>query len=104
MHQSSKEGSYEVSEKVNEKTTWVSNSNAIWYSRKENVWFIGPLRNIGKSIGDIYVFKRRGFSCPYEATIDVIKFKNFQTNTLEPDESNDITIQCTTTPQGDKKR
>ena len=102
IYQYSREGSYEVSEKINGEPTWVSNSNAIWYSRSENVWYIGALSDIGERTRGIVAYEKRGFSCPYEATIDVIEFYNSQTNTYEPNINNDITIQCTTPLQGDK--
>ena len=96
------EGSFELSEKINGEPTWVSNSNAIWYSQSENVWYIGALSDIGERTSGIVAFKKGGFSCPYEATIDVINFYNSHTETTEPDTSKDITIQCTTPLQGDK--
>ena len=100
IHQSSKEGSYELSEKINGEPTWVSYSNAIWYSRSENVWHIGALNDIGGINGGIHAYEKEGFSCPYEATL--IAFVNSHTDTNDLDISNDITIQCTTPLQGDK--
>ena len=103
IYQYSREGSYEVSEKINGEPTWVSSSNAIWYSQSSNTWIIGELSGIGEPYGGVFAYEKGGFSCPYEATIDVIEFYNSQTDTFEPDISNDITIQCITPLQGDKK-
>ena len=109
IHQSSKIGSYEVSEKINGEPTWVLQrqfqpySKAIWYSRIDKVWFIGALSDIGERNGGIVAFKKGGFSCPYEATIDVILFYNSHTD-IRTDISKDITIQCTTPLQGEKNK
>ena len=102
IYQYSREGSYEVSEKINGEPTWVSSSNAIWYSQRQ--WVIGELSVIGENYGGIFAYEKGGFSCPYEATIDIIEFYNSHTDTLEPDTSKDITIQCTTPLQGDKNK
>ena len=98
------EGSYEVSEKINGEATWVLYSKAIWYSQRANVWVIGDLSRIGTHIGGIFSSGKNGrFSCPYEAT-NFIEFFNPHTNTIEPDISKAITIQCTTPLQGDKNK
>ena len=34
---------------VNEKTSWESKSQAIWYNQALNEWVIGPLAYIGES-------------------------------------------------------
>ena len=94
-----------MSEKINGEPTWVSSSNAIWYSPSQNVWSIGALSKLGETkwgVG-IVAFKRGGFSCPYEATIDVILFYNSHTD-IRTDISKDITIQCTTPLQGEKNK
>ena len=101
IHQSFFEGSYEVSEKINGKPTWVTHSSAIWYSQQQ--WVIGDLSDIGGNSGGIFAYEKGGFSCPYEATIDVIEFYNPHTDTIDPDISKYITIQCTTPLQGDEK-
>ena len=85
-----KEGSYEVSEKIKGQATWVLHSKyskAIWYSgQSANEWVIGDLSDIGTLKGEIFSSGKNGtFSCPYEAT-NII-----------------YTIQCTTTPQGNKE-
>ena len=77
-------------------------ANAIWYSQQQ--WVIGHLSEIGGTYGGIFAYEKRGFSCPYDATIDVIEFYNSHTHKFEPDISKDITIQCTTPQQGDKMK
>ena len=101
IHQSFFEGSYEVSEKINGKPTWVTHSSAIWYSQQQ--WVIGDLSDIGGNSGGIFAYEKGGFSCPYEATIDVIQFYNSLTN-IRIDLSKDIAIQCTNPIQGEKNK
>ena len=90
---------YKVSENINGVTTWVSYSKAIWYGRPmANGWVIGDLRDIGTGTGGIYSYGSIGrrFSCPYEATNDIVFFND--KNILEPDISKDISIQCMRDP------
>ena len=53
-----KEGSYEVSEKIKGQATWVLHSKyskAIWYSgQSANEWVIGDLSDIGTLKGEIF--------------------------------------------------
>ena len=41
--QSSREGMYEKSELINGKTSWISDSQAIWYAPGPKVWCIGTI-------------------------------------------------------------
>ena len=105
IYQSQLEDFYKVSENINGVTTWVSYSNALWYSG--NDWIIGPLSAIGTKTGGIFSYGSIGrrFSCPYEATND-IEFFNYVKKILEPDISKDISIQCyrdPPPPQGNLK-
>ena len=101
------EGSYEVSERINGETTWVSSpnygrSNAIWYSQS-NDWIIGDLSNIGKNNGQKISSGKNGrFSCPYEAN-NTYDHEAKRKRQAPYDISNSITIQCTSPLQGDKK-
>ena len=102
IYQSYYAGSYEVSEKTNGKTTWVSYSKAIWHN--DNYWVIGDLKDIGKNVGAIFSSgKNERFSCPYEATNN-IEYNDYDQDALVPDMNKDITIQCTSPLQGDKSR
>ena len=104
IYQNSTEGFYGVSEKINGQATWVLYRKAIWYSGESaNVWVIGDLSEIGTLTGGIFSSGKNGrFSCPYEAT-NVIEFFKGIDSAIELDLSNDITIQCTTTLQGESK-
>ena len=90
----SKQGNYTVSEKVNGKTSWISNTSAIWY--KNGVWTVGKLEDKGETenngietedgYGDLH--------CPYD-----IKRWFFYDGVIDngwalPDFEKDIRIQC----------
>ena len=51
--QGSRQGMYQISDPINGKPSWTSNSRAIWYLLTE-IWFIGDLENIGEDFGSIY--------------------------------------------------
>ena len=102
IYQSSSAGSYEVSEKTNGETTWVSYSKAIWFSGYD--WVIGNLSDIGKNEGRIFSSGNNGiFSCPYDATNN-IGYIDHDQDALVPDMNKDITIQCSSPLQGDTNR
>ena len=52
-HHGECQGTYELSESVNGKPSWTSQSTAIWYSQDDNDWEIGNLNDIGKNLGVI---------------------------------------------------
>ena len=49
------QGTYEVSEMVNDKPSWIfyENKKAIWYDLKDKNWSIGTLENLGTSTKDL---------------------------------------------------
>ena len=53
-HRGEYQGIYDISESVNGKPSWTSQSTAIWYIQDGNTWEIGNLNDIGKPMGAIY--------------------------------------------------
>ena len=46
-----------MSESVNGKPSWTSQSTAIWYCQDGSTWEIGNLNDIGKPMGVIFTYK-----------------------------------------------
>ena len=46
-------GNYQIATNVNGKPSWENDSYAIWYGQTYNVWYIGPLSEIGNDAGFI---------------------------------------------------
>ena len=53
-HHGEYQGTYELSESVNGKPSWTSQSTAIWYSQHPKIWVIGNLNDIGQISGTIF--------------------------------------------------
>ena len=57
---------------VNEKTSWISWSRAIWYGTAIQDWKIGNLGNLGTSTGSIVTAvdqNQKNIKCPYDYPI-----------------------------------
>ena len=78
LHQSPRQGIYQRAGKVNGKTSWISSSNnALWYNVGSDDWMIGPVDNLGSSIGGISSTGEQGISsCPYTVPNDAWKYSN----------------------------
>ena len=61
---------YQASDKVNGRTSWITNSSAIWYKPNHNVWTIGNLDEIGADNNKTQGIETEndiGIYCPYDA-------------------------------------
>ena len=57
--QGSFQGIYQISDPINGKQSWTSNSHAIWYLLTDK-WLIGDLEKIGEDNAGIYAFDDYG--------------------------------------------
>ena len=85
-HHGEYQGTYELSESVNGKPTWKSQSKAIWYVQDH--WMIGILDNIGKPNGNFYT----GGMLLGENEKD--KWNSSIEKTWKKLDKNDFTIEC----------
>ena len=68
---------FQKSEIVNGKRSWVSLSRAIWYDPVIEDWKIGTLGNLGTSTGSIVTAvnqNQKSIKCPYDYPSDVWKY------------------------------
>ena len=82
-------GTYKISTDVNGKPSYILDENAIWFYPDYNLWFIGPISDIGKF----------GLMGAYDEGGGLTDDKNIWWHENN-DEVNDISVQCTITPQG----
>ena len=83
-------GVYRNSSIINGLPSWISNSQAIWYTQELNKWVIGPL----DQIGTIYsaIAGKNGFSCPFDIPSE--KWKYVQNGIWASATSNEISVNC----------
>merc|ERR1711935_734382 len=62
ISQGAKSGTYQLSDFVNEKPSWIlkSNKTAIWYVPKWKEWIIGNLKDRGTTIGQLTTYSDQG--------------------------------------------
>ena len=83
------QGMYHISDAINGKESWTSNSHAIWYSL-EYGWLIGDLDNIGENVCYIYA------NDDYGGLDDTNNQWNYHDgSSWIPASANDIFINCT---------
>ena len=99
LHQSSKQGIYQRSGKVNGKTSWISSSSTVlWYNPgPNNNWVIGSVGNLGTNIGHIASTGAQGrSSCPYNVPNDAWEYANHDIGSWIIADANDVSIECLT--------
>ena len=87
--QGSRQGMYQISDPINGKPSWTSNSRAIWYLFN-GYWFIGDLENIGENYASIYTNDNDG---GLDDTNN--QWKYWDGSNWIPASTNDIFINCT---------
>ena len=85
-HHGEYQGIYDISESVNGKPSWKSQSKAIWYVQNQNIWVIGDLNNIGKPNGAIFT---RGMLLGAND-----KWNYFNRKMWKKLDTNDFVIEC----------
>ena len=98
LHQSSKQGIYQRSGKVNGKTSWISSSSTVlWYNPGPDNWLIGSVGNLGTNIGHIASTGAQGrSSCPYNVPNDAWEYANHDIGSWIIADANDVSIECLT--------
>ena len=91
--QSSKQGTYQLSEEINGKPSWKSSTQAIWYYPEYKDWMIGPLSSIGTSLRGITSTGDGEYDCPLQVPKD--KWKYWDGSEWQEAGSNDVNFQCT---------
>ena len=80
---------------VNEKTSWISSSRAIWYDFLIQDWKIGNLGNLGTHTGSIVTAvdqNQKSIKCPYDYPSDVWKYYDGQSWLFTSD--GDVIVEC----------
>ena len=91
LSQGSRQGIYEISPSINDKPTWTSASDAIWYLPQYQDWAIGPKASIGKDWAGIFSQGNHGGSDPNSVPSNWWTYWNGNAWTYQ---QNDIIIQC----------
>ena len=94
-----RQGTFELSSaRVNGKPSWISDTQAIWWISQYNEWGVGDLGAIGGSIrGLTAVAENKDFK---SLTDEKYVWKYWNKNSFVLPGANDISVQCTITPQG----
>ena len=77
-----------MSELVNGKPSWTLNSRAIWYNQDHNLWIIGPLHQIGTTMGFFYTTRT------LLGANENGKWKSFVEKKWKKIDKNDFSIEC----------
>ena len=87
-------GIYEKSAVGNEKPSWISNNQAIWWISQHNEWGIGDLNSLGTDIRGItgVTDDENKFGLPNDPKY-TWKYWNGESFTTSPD-ANDINVEC----------
>ena len=93
VHQSDRQGIYQLSQEINGKPSWKSGTQAIWYYPEYKDWAIGSLSDIGTSIRGITSIGDGEYDCPQQVPKD--KWKYYEGSDWQKAGSNDISFQCT---------
>ena len=83
-------GNYQTAANVNGKPSWKNDLYAIWYLQTHNVWFIGPLKEIGNDAG--YISATNDFSGITDNDNQWLYWVGF--GWTFPSDPNDIQIIC----------
>ena len=92
--QSGRQGTYQLSEKINGKPSWKSGTQAIWYDSQNKYWTIGLVSEIGTNRGWIYSATDTEYDHPQQVPKD--KWKYLDGSAWQNASSNDVSFQCTT--------
>ena len=92
--QSSQQGTYQLSEEINGKPSWKSETQAIWYQPKFKNWIIGKVSNRGTSIAGIVSVDKTEYDCPQQVPKDAWMYAVVD-GTQHKASPNDVSIQCT---------
>ena len=85
-------GTYQLSDTVNGKPSWIMNSHAIWYDNgKVKSWIIGEKKDIGKNLAYIYALS---VSEGPDDNSNIWRYTNDNLKWVKTD-LKDVSIQCT---------
>ena len=88
------QGIYEISETVNEKSSWKKGDRAIWYSQDYS-WDIGPIEYLGTTISSMYTYPDYwGNSNSGGLTDDTLEWKYTDGGVWKTAPTGDISIEC----------
>ena len=93
--QRDKQGTYELSEAINGKSSWKSATQAIWYYPEYKDWGIGALSDIGTHDRGITSIGDGKYDCPQQVPKD--HWKYFDGSEWQQARSYDASFQCTGT-------
>ena len=89
--QSSRQGIFKPSSKVNGRSSWTSESAAIWYDQKFKKWKIGALDKIGTTTAGIISEEINELASPQ----NIFSWKYWDGSEWTfPDDKNDIIVEC----------
>ena len=86
--QGPKKGTYEISETINGKPSWISNDQAIWWVPEHSEWGIGPLYAIGSNTRGL---TGSSSQWPYDQKCT---WKYWNGSFFTTPGANDIKVQC----------
>ena len=92
-YQWDKQGTYQLSEAINGKPSWISGAQAIWYNPEFKDWMIGALPGNGTNFRGITCADNVEHECPQQVRKDHWEYYNG--SDVPKSYSNDVSIQCT---------
>ena len=93
FHKTEFAGDYQISETVNERPSWKSGENAIWYAPVGNNWVIGYWKKLGENDGEFFAPNN------YEGLTDNRNVWRYTPSWMGfgwiiPSDSNDVIVSC----------
>ena len=89
FHKTEFAGDYQISETVNERPSWKSGENAIWYAPVGNNWLIGYWKKLGENDGEFFAPNHYGGLTDNR---NVWKYTMDDSPWIIPSDSNDVII------------
>ena len=83
------EGIYNISSMINEKASWNSESNGVWYG--QGFWIFGSLDNIGTDIGGI--FSNSTNKCPFLLQSEDLYYYDYRDQWIQS-VADEINVDC----------
>ena len=92
--QGSRQGSYQIDEIVNGKSSWKKGTHTIWFVPKYNDWAIGSFTKIETNIRGIISFDHQGDKSIIDVPNDKWNYRQWDYLVWKSVQTGDVTLKC----------